>query len=225
VSVLLGSSIFSVTASELFKWEDEYGNVTYQDSPPPSDVSFEEQTYTDPNQVLQESLSRDVEEAAHSSPVILFTVPTCDACDLVRLYLEQSSIPFTEKNIQNNVTLQQELKSLADELRVPTLAIGDELIDGYSKSAMRNMLIDKGYPIEQMEAGVAPLDGAGDEEFQAEGGSENLENLTNEELAELENLEEQISAEISDGAEFDLFPEGEVDTQSEIQAEIQAETQ
>jgi arsenate reductase-like glutaredoxin family protein len=219
LGVLLGSSINSVTAAELYKWVDEFGNVTYQDSPPSSSVSFEEQIYTDPNQTLQESVALEIEEAGNNSPVTLFTVPICDACDLVRFYLEQNSIPFTEKNIQNNVTLQQELKALADALRVPTLVVGDVVIDGYSKSAMRSTLIENGYPIEQIEAGVSPEDDTEDDQLQDEEGTENPEDFISEESTELQSLDEQAIAEILEEPEFDFLPE------SEAEPEMQVETQ
>ena len=223
VVVLMGCSISLVTAAELYKWVDEFGNVTYQDSPPPSSVSFEEQIYTDPNQSLEETVTLEIEEAAHISPVILFSVPICDACDLVRFYLEQNSVPFAEKNIQNNVTLQQELKTLADALRVPTLMIGDELIDGYSKSAMRNSLIENGYPIEQIEAGVDPVDDTDGDQLQDEEGAENAEDLTSEESTEFQNLDEQAIAEVSDESEFEFLPDSE--PESETDPEMQVESQ
>jgi glutaredoxin len=217
--VLLVSSINAVSAAELYKWVDEFGNVTYQDSPPSSSVSFEEQIYTDPNQTLQESVAFEIEEAANSSPVTFFSVPICDACDLVRLYLEQNSIPYTEKNIQDNVELQQELKILADALRVPTLAIGDELIDGYSKSAMRNALIENGYPIEQIEAGVSPEGDTEDDPLQAEEETADEEDLFSEDTMEMENFDDQAIAEISDESEFDILPESESDPEMQVETQ------
>jgi glutaredoxin len=219
IGVLLVSSINAVSAAELYKWVDEFGNVTYQDSPPSSSVSFEEQIYTDPNQTLQESVAFEIEEAANSSPVTFFSVPICDACDLVRLYLEQNSIPYTEKNIQDNVELQQELKILADALRVPTLAIGDELIDGYSKSAMRNALIENGYPIEQIEAGVSPEGDTEDDPLQAEEETADEEDLFSEDTMELDNFDDQAIAEISDESEFDILPESESDPEMQVETQ------
>ncbi len=94
---LLVCSISSTTATELYKWIDSDGNVTYQDTAPPSNVSYEEQTYADPSETLREEVNLSIESAAEESPVSFYSVPSCDSCDLVRLYLEKNVVPFTEK--------------------------------------------------------------------------------------------------------------------------------
>ena len=154
-----------VNAQSLYKWVDSNGNVTYQDTPPPSNVEFEEQTYTDPDAPVSESANSDeagddagnnaedqLNTAVQASPVSLYSIPACDACDLVRLFLDNNAVPYAEKNIRGNETLQQELKEISGELTVPTVVIGDKVIDGYSKSALRETLIDKNYPLDQLAA-------------------------------------------------------------------------
>ncbi len=154
-SIILGCSI-TVNAAELYKWIDADGNVTYQDTAPPTDVSYEEQTYADPDVVLEDDLKDSIVSAAEESPISLYSVPNCDACDLVRFYLDKNTIPFAEKDIENNLTMQQELRLKTGELRVPTLIIGDDMIDGYSKLAIRKSLIANGYPLERIENPTDP---------------------------------------------------------------------
>lgn len=150
-TLILGAALFSGTlsAANLYKWVDADGNVTYQDSPPPSNVEFEAKEYTDPDEVevAEPDSALEMEDAARENPVSLYTVPACDVCDLVRLFLESKQVPFVEKNVQSSIPLQQELQSRTGDLSVPTLLVGDKSIDGYSKSAIVDLLQSKGFPI------------------------------------------------------------------------------
>ena len=151
LSVLMFAFVFASYAGSLYKWVDEDGNVIYQDTPPPSNVDFEEQEISEPESRLQEEILGEIYAASDENPISFYSLSDCDACDLVRLYLENNSIPFAEKDVKDNVTLQDELQGLTGALRVPTLAVGEAVIDGYSKSAIRQTLIDKGYPLEAIE--------------------------------------------------------------------------
>ena len=181
-------------AQSLYKWVDENGNVTYQDSPPPSNVEFEEQTYTDPDEPLvEESDGSDPNEiedqltlAVETSPVSLYSIPACDSCDLVRLFLENNGVPFAEKDITDNLTLQKELQEIIGGLQVPTVLIGDKVVDGYSKSALREALIEKNYPVDQLAT-------SGSRE---ESGNTIDGEVIDDELSELTNVFDQVAEQI-----------------------------
>ena len=142
-------------AASLYKWVDENGNVTYQDTPPPNNVEFEETQYTEPGEASSEEEVVAMEEAARLNPVSLYTVPSCEVCDLVRLYLEKNQVPFAEKNVQSSISLQNELEDKSGSLTVPTLVIGDLTLDGYSRSAITNALKQKGFPLQEPEQASA----------------------------------------------------------------------
>ena len=146
LGILMQSNI--ADAASLYKWVDENGNVTYQDSPPPNNVEFEETTIDRPAALLNDETGQLIEDAALSNPVSLYTVPVCDNCDLVRLFLERHSIPFAEKNVRSNLAMQSELEEKSGSLVVPTLIIGDKILDGFSRSAITNALTEAGFPME-----------------------------------------------------------------------------
>lgn len=85
------------------------------------------------------------EAAAEQSPVALFAVPVCDACDLVRNQLQKRGIPFVEKDPSNDGAIQTELKELAGSLTVPTITIGEKILTGYNKQALDESLDGAGY--------------------------------------------------------------------------------
>ncbi len=156
-------------SATLYKWVDEDGNVTYQDTPPPGDVEFESSNVDGPPPPLPDEAGQQIEDAALASPVSLYTVPQCASCDLVRLYLERNSIPFAEKDVRSNLDTQNELESIAGDLRVPTLVIGDQVLDGYSENAIKAALTGAGFPIESLENAQEDSE-EGDSEVEASDG-------------------------------------------------------
>ena len=186
LALVLAMGAGDVRAVNLYKWVDEDGNVTYQDTPPPDNVEFEEQEFgeDDPQRQNNLEVSSQLSDAVEASPVRFYSIPNCDACDLVRLFLETSLVPFTEIDIQDNLTAQGELSDLTGELRVPTIAVGDTVVDGYSKSAMRDALAENGYPISELESGEVELVTADGETLD---GGDAVTNLTDEQLENLGN--------------------------------------
>ncbi|MEA3292083.1 MAG: glutaredoxin family protein [Pseudomonadota bacterium] len=140
------------SADKLYKWRDAEGNVTYQDSPPPRGVKAEEQEYQEPEPVSE--VDARVAGAALENPVTLYFVPDCDSCDLVRFYLAQRRIPFSEKSVQGDVALRQELEQKTGRLEVPMLAVGEQLVEGYSLSAIAGALEAAGFPIAEIDSGL-----------------------------------------------------------------------
>jgi len=136
----------SASAAKLYKWVDEYGNVSYQDSPPPDEVEYEEKALRgaateggDYGELMQ--------AASDSAPITLYSVAACDSCDLIRLHLDKQGVPYAEKDAAEDIEVQEELKAKTGALQVPTLSIGENVLTGYSKSSIDQALVDAGYPM------------------------------------------------------------------------------
>ncbi|MBX9608890.1 MAG: glutaredoxin family protein [Gammaproteobacteria bacterium] len=89
---------------------------------------------------------KTVADIAADNPVLLYTVPNCDACDLVRAALNSRGVPVTEKNVQDNAANQDELKTRTGNMTVPTMTVGTAVLTGYNRSAIDNALNQAGYP-------------------------------------------------------------------------------
>lgn len=171
----------AVADDKLYKWVDEDGNVTYQDQPPP-DGSGQQETF------VEDLGSSEPAAAQPDVNVVLYSIETCDACDLVRKILEDQRVAFQEKNAEDDVDVQAEIREVAGTLSVPVLVIGDEVLTGYNKRMVLNELEDAG--LTQQAAGDR-------ESGQA----------TREERERLSSEERQQAAEDSDGfAEDGGFP-------------------
>ena len=166
-----------------YKWIDPDGNLVYTDRPPPPGTpvleAYEQQTTVDPRQAA-------LEQATAENPVVLYTVPVCDACDLVRNLLDKQGIPYTEKNAEDDAEVQQEIKDKAGQLAVPVLGIGPKVITGYVGTLIRSELAEAGYVLDD-PAAYAGGSGAGATAAAEEG--------------ELPLSAEQAAADAADAAE------------------------
>lgn len=160
IPLFLGALLISLPAyaAKLYKWVDEQGRVSYQDSPPPKESNFSETAIVDPDAVdpATKSYQDKITAAASKSPVVLFSIPECDGCDLIRSYLEKRNVPFEEKNVEDNPEVQDELKGVAGRLEVPLVVLGERVLRGYSRSVLETEFDSAGFPkISEKPDGIA----------------------------------------------------------------------
>lgn len=133
----------TVFATKLYKWVDQNGNISYQDTPPPDNAK-----------VLEESSFKrgttSEEPASESTPVTVYTVENCDACEMLLLRLQQLDIPHEVESLLNK-DVQAEIMSVHDALTAPTLKIGDRYVVDLTDEGILNNL---------QEAGFNPNDGS-----------------------------------------------------------------
>ncbi|MFL6649941.1 MAG: glutaredoxin family protein, partial [Sulfurifustaceae bacterium] len=85
-------------------------------------------------------------EAAEKFPVVLYTASKCSSCESARVYLKSRGVPFSEKNVEGDRKLQDELIKQAGGLAVPTITVGTKVMKGYMESLLEGELDQAGYP-------------------------------------------------------------------------------
>lgn len=142
----------------LYKVTDPYGNVTYQDRPPEDDVGYEAKRLGDDDASAPDPVATEPDDdtdriaaASASRPLVLFTVSNCDACDVVRWFLEERSLPFEEVNVDGNTENQMRLREATGEYRVPVLMVGEQPLFGYDGERFTAELRAAGYLEEPAE--------------------------------------------------------------------------
>lgn len=138
-------AVSTAHAQKLYKWVDKDGRVSYHDRPPPTDEYRveEKQLGTRARSSVDD---KAMAAAADQNPVVLYSAPRCGTCDTARLYLQKRGIPFTEKNVEGNRQLQDELIKQAGGLAVPTIMVGTKVMRGYLESLLEDELNAAGYP-------------------------------------------------------------------------------
>lgn len=137
-----------LAAATIVQCEDSDGERFYADSCPAGSKQVEQKNfYTGPRgdgEIDMAALQRE-------HPVTLYSVPACDACDLVRNYLNQRGVPFAETDVSTDAEQQETLIAKSGELSVPVVTIGEQIVTGYNKPTLRDRLDSAGYPAADTE--------------------------------------------------------------------------
>ena len=140
--VLLPLLSRSADAANVYECIDAAGKTTFSDHCPPGSRKKETLFHTD--------ASAPSPQEAEPLPVVLYSVARCDACDLVRNFLNKHRVPFTEKDVTENQKLQEEIREKAGSVTVPFTFIGDKALRGYDSYALSDAIAAAGYsPDEQ----------------------------------------------------------------------------
>lgn len=141
-------------AQQLYKWIDEQGKISYHDQPPPPDSGYRVEVKSLGS--TRGPTSDAAAEAAKKFPVTLYVAPKCGSCDTARVYLQKRGVPFTEKNVDGDRKLQDELIKMAGGLSVPTILIGSKVMRGYLESLLEDELNAAGYTKPGADEGAEP---------------------------------------------------------------------
>lgn len=71
---------------------------------------------------------------------IIYTTLTCPFCKMAKEYFKQNGIEYEEKDVTNDVALQQEMIQKSGQLAVPVIEIGGKIIVGFQKEAIAKAL-------------------------------------------------------------------------------------
>lgn len=150
VVVLLGMQ--PVSARTVVQCKEPDGTVSFRDRCTPEQAKTGEKKI----RAAVPQSKPSVDELAKKNPVVLYAVPNCDTCDLVRLQLQSRKIPFGEKNVSSDSDNQAALEKISGALTVPTVTIGSKVQTGYDRAALNQQLTDAGYPPPAEEKATAP---------------------------------------------------------------------
>ncbi len=138
-------------SGRLYKWVDADGNISYQDSPPPknvkvlnSDVLKDSKTSDKPIKEL--SRATEPEPLLDGSvPIRVYTADNCKPCQSVVLFLTQNQVPFIERDIRTDRKARERLSNMSKQISVPSLFIGERIVQGHAKPMIRRALEEAGY--------------------------------------------------------------------------------
>ncbi len=135
----------------LYKWVDENGKISYQDSPPPKNVKVINADLLKDKKVGSEQVKelRRANQAkpdnSGTQPVMVYTADNCKPCQSVVLFLTQKQVPFIERDIRTDRRARERLSNLSKQISVPSLFIGERIIQGHSKAMITRALEEAGY--------------------------------------------------------------------------------
>ena len=121
------------SAVDIVICEDEEGNQTFEKAcSPGTSLVGEKKISVGKNSSGTVDLSK--------LNVVVYTIPDCETCENVAIYLKSRDIPFSEKDVSKDPKMQQELTKLSGKLSVPVTVIGEEVVSGYDREKIGNIL-------------------------------------------------------------------------------------
>jgi glutaredoxin len=132
-------------AVKVYECEDEQGNRTFQSQCPPGSTPVNEKNYSTGG-----GSSGDEDEVTE---LVLYRVSNCHLCDQIKEFVSEKNLSLTEKDVESDFDLQQELKSKNNgQLRVPVLLVGEKAITGFNPEELTAALAGAGYIPEPVES-------------------------------------------------------------------------
>lgn len=72
--------------------------------------------------------------------VKVYSTPTCPYCVTLKRFLEQNDVVFEEVDISEDEEALEEMKEKSGQSGVPVIEIGEEVIVGFEKEKIKQLL-------------------------------------------------------------------------------------
>jgi len=72
--------------------------------------------------------------------VNIYTTPTCAYCHQAKQYFKENNVTYTEYNVADDREKAEEMVNMTGQMGVPVIEIGDELVVGFDKKIVAQLL-------------------------------------------------------------------------------------
>ena len=72
--------------------------------------------------------------------VTIYTTPTCPWCKMTKAFFQKHSIAYEEKNVASDVAAREEMVKKSEQLGVPVIDVGGEIVIGFDEEKLRGLL-------------------------------------------------------------------------------------
>lgn len=76
--------------------------------------------------------------------VILYSTENCPYCHMARDYLNELGVEFENRDVGEDEAAAQEMITKSDQMGVPVIEVGEVIIVGFEREAVRKALADAG---------------------------------------------------------------------------------
>jgi glutaredoxin len=154
---VLAASALADAQTAVYRWVDKNGKVQYSDTPPPEDVKSLTQKRMGGASVEVSQMPYATQIAMQKFPVTMYGAPNCgDLCSRGRDLLSKRGIPFSERDVQNNVGDAEAVKKLIGSIEVPVLLVGESKVKGFDEGSWNGALDGAGYPRTALPGQLTP---------------------------------------------------------------------
>ncbi len=72
--------------------------------------------------------------------VTIYSTPTCHFCHAAKDFFAANNIQFTDHNVATDLAKRQEMIEMTDQMGVPVIRIGDDVVIGFDKPTIARLL-------------------------------------------------------------------------------------
>jgi glutaredoxin-like YruB-family protein len=72
--------------------------------------------------------------------VTIYSTPTCHYCNLAKEYFDENKIKYDAFDVASNLEKRREMMEKSGQLGVPVILVGDEIVIGFDKSRLAQIL-------------------------------------------------------------------------------------
>ncbi|MBU1026696.1 MAG: glutathione S-transferase N-terminal domain-containing protein [Candidatus Margulisbacteria bacterium] len=72
--------------------------------------------------------------------VKVYSTPTCPYCKMVKQFLSENNVQFEDIDVSANQVAAQEMVNKSGQMGVPVLDIGGQIIVGFNKAKIKELL-------------------------------------------------------------------------------------
>lgn len=72
--------------------------------------------------------------------VTIYSTPTCHYCQMAKAYFKENNIAYTEHDVAGDPEQRKIMMEKSGQMGVPVIQIGDELIIGFNKPVIMDLL-------------------------------------------------------------------------------------
>ena len=72
--------------------------------------------------------------------VSIYTTPICPYCNVAKAYFKEKGIEYNEYNVADDQEKAKEMVDKSGQMGVPVIIIGDEVVVGFNKEKIEELL-------------------------------------------------------------------------------------
>jgi len=72
--------------------------------------------------------------------VKVYSTPVCPYCETLKTFLKKNNVDFEDVDVSEDKKVLQEMKEKSGQMNVPVVEIGDEVITGFDKKKLKELL-------------------------------------------------------------------------------------
>ncbi|MDE2031066.1 MAG: glutaredoxin family protein [Patescibacteria group bacterium] len=72
--------------------------------------------------------------------VTIYSTPTCHFCHMAKDFFKEKNVDFQDFNVATDMEKRQEMITKSGQMGVPVILIGDQLIVGFNKPKISELL-------------------------------------------------------------------------------------